>query len=399
MADDRRTNRTLVRRVRTEEFYATMRRLGAERAAAPKIVERVLRETPRDQWKQLTERPELLNCGVADHLAALVTEEVTRNPQYALSLAELGVDVGLAIAETDYPAVMLAQTRAIAWKNRGKVLSALARHHEAIDAFQKAENCIGDRPTLEHDRAIVRLNLAITYLDTERYTEALQLIEFCKNVFRSYSDNNLYVLSAFYDGVALERLHKYREARETYLLLLASSSNIAKSTLAALHQTIGLCSTELGDYEAAETNLRKAVALHQELGQPLDALKGEHGIGMLLMRRGLHEDGITHLRAVRHQYLKASLAEEAGLCGLEIVGALLAQRKARQAEALARTITNEFLAASLSTRAITAVGYLSEAIAARNAKPALAADVRNYVLSLRNSPEREFFHGPPTVAG
>lgn len=60
------------------------------------------------------------------------------------------------------------------------------------------------------------------------------------------------------------------------------------------------------------------------------------------------------------------------------------------AEVLAKTIISEFTAASLNTRAITALGYLTEAIAAYTAKPKMATTVREYVLSLRTSPEREF---------
>ena len=191
----------------------------------------------------------------------------------------------------------------------------------------------------------------------------------------------------------------YREARETYLLLIALTSNIPKPTLAALHQSIGVCSVELGDFGAAEDNLEIAITLHKQLGQTLDAAKGDHGRGILLIRRGFPRRALGVLRQVRHQYLKHSLAEEAGLCGLEMVEALLLLGESDKAERLARTIVSEFLAASLNTRALTALGYLTEAIAAKNASPEMAAHVYDYVLSLRTEPEREFTQLPlPTGA-
>ena len=64
------------------------------------------------------------------------------------------------------------------------------------------------------------------------------------------------------------------------------------------------------------------------------------------------------------------------------------------AERLARTIIGEFSVAGLSKRAVTALGYLSEAITAKKAKSALASEVREYILSLRIHPEPEF---KPTV--
>lgn len=278
------------------------------------------------------------------------------------------VSIAEAILANTYPPIILAQTRSLAWKNLGNVLSALARYPEAVDAYATAGKHIAGFP-LAHDLAVIRLNLAITHLDTERFSEALGLLLECKRVFDAHGDTNLFVLSAFYEGLALQRMRKYREARESYLLLIASTTEIKKSTLAALHQTVGLCSTEIGDFTVAETHLQKAIELHKELNEPLNALRDEHGRGVLLIRRRLLAEGIAHLRSVRHQYLKASLAEEAGLCGLEIVGAVLQTGEHQAAEALARTVMNEFLAASLGSRAITALGYVSEAIAARPQQP------------------------------
>lgn len=382
--------------MREQEFYATSRKLQTERATAPHIVAEALRNTPRSAWATLVGRADLLTCGAIDHLGTVVTNAMTRDPKYALALAELAVALAGALPDTSYHRVIVAQIRAAAWKSiGGKALSYLARHDEAIEAFGRAEQYLDAFATLAHERATVRLNLAITYLETERYAESLAVLAECRKVFEDHGDDNHIVPIAFYEGAILQRLHKYREARETYLLLIASSSDISPRMLAALHQAIGLCSTELGDYEPAETNLRKAITLHRKIGQPVDAVRGEHGRGMLLIRRGRLPEGIAQLRAVRHEYLKASLAEEAGLCGLEIVGAFLQLGKAENAEALARTIMNEFLAASLNDRAVTALGYLSEAIAARKAPVSLAADVRQYVLSLRREPEREF----PAVTG
>lgn len=391
MADEkRRLRRFPLNSIRQQEFYATAKKLRTERAAAPKILDAALRDMSRDEWRTLAERPELLTCGMSEHLDTLISQELTRNPKLAEALAALATSVAEGLAPDTYPAVVLAQTKAIAWKSLGNVLSALARYPEALNAYAEAEKHIEDLPTLAHDRAIIRLNVAITHLDTNRLNEALGLLVKCKEVFLAHADTNLFVLSGFYEGLALQRMKKYREARETYLLLIASASDIKTGTLAALHQTVGLCSTEIGDFKTAETHLQKAIALHSELNEPLNALRDEHGRGVLLLRRKLLHEGITHLRSVRHRYLKASLAEEAGLCGLEIVAALLEQGKPDHAEALARTIMNEFLAASLNSRAVTALGYLSEAIAERTAAPSLATDVREYVLSLRRAPEREF---------
>jgi hypothetical protein len=72
--------------------------------------------------------------------------------------------------------------------------------------------------------------------------------------------------------------------------------------------------------------------------------------------------------------------------------------KREEAERLARTIVGEFTVAGLNSRAITAVGYLSEAIAAKKASTQLVSDIREYVISLRTSPQRDFAAPPLTAS-
>jgi hypothetical protein len=78
------------------------------------------------------------------------------------------------------------------------------------------------------------------------------------------------------------------------------------------------------------------------------------------------------------------------LCGLDIVEAHLTQGAHIEAEAFAREIVREFTAARLNGRAITALGYLSEAIAARKASQSTVQNVRRFIRSLRANPELEF---------
>ncbi|HYI12559.1 MAG TPA: tetratricopeptide repeat protein [Thermoanaerobaculia bacterium] len=371
-------------------FKAFSLSLRAEREAAALIVEPLLKNTPRSDWCRLTERPELHNFGVIERIGKLFTDALGRDPQYALALAELAASLAEAIPDTAYPLPIPAQIRAYALKDLGKVLSALCRHSESVEALEKAAFLISEYFTLTYDVAIVRFNLAVSYQEVERYSEAFKLLTECKEVFRLYKNTHLLVICGIAEGVLRQRLRRYREARETYLLLLASNPGMEKESLAALHQAIGFCSIELSDFDDAEANLRHAILLNEELGQPIEVLKSQAGIGRLLIRKGLIDAGISHFRPVRRGFLKASIPEEAGLSALEIIEGMLRQGKAAQAETLARMVIAEFTSAGLNTRAITALGYLTEAIATKQATTKLVTDVREYILSLRTTPEREF---------
>jgi tetratricopeptide (TPR) repeat protein len=295
--------------------------------------------------------------------------------------------------------VVIAQCRALAWKDLGRAFRGLDRHHDSIKALEQAESFIKDNGSLMHDVAIVRFNRAVTLQEVGRYDESVTLLQECKDIFRNFGDTERLVFCGIAEGVLLQRLRRFREARETYLLILATNRNIEIESLAALHQAIGFCSTELHDLAAAEANLDEALRLNRHLGRPVEILKIELGRGRLLVRRGDHQLAIHHLGAIRRQLLKQSMPEEAGLCGLEMVDAFLSLSRFKDAEFLSKTLVREFTAAHLNARAITALGYLSEAIEARNASSKLVADVREYIVSLRSEPERDFLYLRPTESG
>lgn len=387
----------MIDRVRLEHFAATARRLEQERAAAAGTVERLLRETPRADWPALAEHAQLQTCGALERLGNLFADTLTKDPVHANAIAELAVAVAEGLAPDSYPAVILAQLRAHAWKDLGKALRFVGRNHDSISAFDTAEQKLDGHGALAHDRAIVRFNLAMSLQELERFNESLKLLVECKHVFRDHGDTRNVVLCGLAEGVLLQRLCRFREARERYLLLLASTRELDHESLAAIHHAIGFCSVELDDDADAEANLLHAISLYRRIAQPIQILNVELGRGRLFIRKGDANAGIAHLRPVRREFLRKGMHEEAGICGLEIVGALLLVGRTSAAEALARKIVREFTLAGLNTRAITALGYLSEAITARNAAPGLVRNVRDYILSLRTKPEREFRATHPTA--
>jgi tetratricopeptide (TPR) repeat protein len=305
-------------------------------------------------------------------------------------LTELAVLVAGSLRERSYPEIIMAQTLACAWRDLGRAYRDLARNNESVDALQRADRCLDDHGALAHDRALVRFNLAITFQELERYTEALELLKESKEVFRVHGDTKRLARCGLFEGVLLQRLKQFREAREIYLVLVSSTTNMDQESVAALHQAIGFCSIELADYTTAEANLDQALTLNQQLGKPVEIMKVELGRGRLLASTGKHQKAIDQLRPVRRQFFAAGMSEEAGLCGLEVVDAMLALRKVSQAESLARRIIAEFTRAGLNTRAITALGYLTAAIANRNVPRNLVTQVQEYIVSLRTTPERDF---------
>jgi tetratricopeptide (TPR) repeat protein len=376
---------------RVAEFAATARKLQQERESASGVVARLLAETPFAEWGGLAKRAELQNSGALDQLSREVVARVDRIPLESLAIAQLATTVADALSATAYPVVVLAQIRAQAWKDRGLALCYLARYADALAAFDRAEEVLRPFGTLAHDRAIVRLARATTLQDANRYDESVALLAECKEIFEDHGDTRRQLLCGIAEGAMLHRMGNYRQACAMYLDLIDIATEINDlGSLAGIHNNIGHSSIALGDYTTAQKHLDEAVALLKELGQPLRVARVELARGRMLIRKGDIERAISHLYGVREEFLAQNLVEEAGLCGLDIVEAQLSRGAAVEAEAFARQIVREFTAAQLNTRAITALGYLSEAIATRNASAATVQNVRHFIRALRSKPDSEF---------
>lgn len=358
-----------------------------ERETASNVVPRILRNP---DWSGLPEHSDLRTWGALEYLGNVVDTSLTRDPRYALAVAELAVAIADSLPDHAYPSVAMHQLRGLARKDLGRALRVLSRYDEALIAFRTAQVEIAKSAALAHDLALVTFNIVMALQEMGRYDESLALVPECKEVFRGHGDTDGFVRCGLAEAVLLQRLKRNREARETCLLLLASSRRISKDNLAALHLAIGYSSVDLRDFADAEANFQQAITLYKELGQPLHVSRAELGRGRLFLRRGDYALAVSHLRPVRREFLRNALSEEAGLCGLEIVEALLFLDHASAAEKLARKIVQEFTLAKLNGRAVTALAYLSDAIASNKASTGLAMKVHEYVLSLRTNPEREF---------
>lgn len=376
---------------RMAEFAATARRLQRERESAAEVVQRLLRDTPKNEWPWLARRPELHTSGALEELAKRVEAQLDREPREALVIAEVASVIADAIADDAYPAVVLAQMRAQAWKDRGQALDYLARYDEALAALDRAEEQLAAFGSLAHEMAIVRYVRAVALQHVNRFAESLELLHDCHQTFSDHGDARRRLISGIAHGMLLQRLHRYDEARELYVPLLVTAEELQDtSSLASLHNLFAHASLAKDDLAIADKHFSRAVQLFTQLEQPLQVLRAEDGQGRTMLARRDFTHATRHLTSVRRDFLAHGLIEEAGISGLGVVEALLGSGASDEAESMARQLVTEFTAAGLNERAITALAYLAETINARRASRDTVDTVREYIHSLRTHPEREF---------
>ena len=376
---------------RAREFATTARRLQRERNEAADVVHALLRDTPSDEWPRLAEEASMRNSGALDQLAAEVRKRLATDPREALALSTLATSIAETLPNDSYPAVVLAQMRATAWKDRAHVLKYLFRLPEAMEAIQRADERLAGFAAVDHDRAVVQLVRAAILLESGATDDAMRETLAARQVFSEFGDMRRFLYAGVVVGNILYDRGQYSEARELFTSLLQVATDIGDAeTQARLHNNLGYCATHLDDMQKANIHFSEAVRHFNDLGMHVEGTRTERGAGVRLRAKGDYAGGIRRLRDARRQFRAAGLVEEAGRCGLDIAEALLERGDADNAAKLARELVDEFIAADLNNRAITALKYLQQAIVQETASPATVRNVHHYLELLRTEPALDF---------
>ncbi len=371
---------------RVQEFAATARRLLYERETSSDLVARILRDTPRAEWPGLASRPEMQTSGALELLGEQVDTRLDREPAAALAIAELATAIADALPADAYPRIVLAQSRSHAWKDRGQALCYLSRYDDALRALDRAEAALAPFGTLAHDLAIVRFVRATVLQHRREFDLAETLLVECRRVFDDHGDEQRLAKSMLALGNLRVRRGDYRAAREVLGPLLRNGDPLLE---AKVRLALGWCALHLNDSKNALAYFSEADEGFSILGHDLEALRATYGAGSALLRLGSLPEALGRLRSARERFMRRGLVEEAGLCGLEIVETHMLLDEGDAAKTLAAALVQEFTRAKLDRRAVAALAYLNEAMAASSATPEIVRDIHAYISALRYDTTRE----------
>ncbi len=361
---------------RMREFLETARRLERERTGVQDLVGGLLRRTPPAEWSSLASAPELQNSAAVEQLIEEVRNRVERTPADALTLANVATTIAEALPAQSYPAIVLAQARAAAWKEQANTLRYLSRYEEAFSAIDAAEQRLHGFPAATFDRAVVHLVKAMILHHAGEDVAANTLLRECRSVFADHGDTKMLLCAGMIEGGILYEQSRYDEARTVWSELLDAARAIRDTdSVARIEANLGFCATHFGDLRRANIHFSNAIATLNDSGASLEAMRVVRGAGRLLIAKGQINAGLGYLRNARRSFANADLAEDAALCGLEIVATLLERGDTSEAIDLAHQISEEVAAAGLPEAAVTALAQLDDTM--RDGGSELAVHVRN----------------------
>ena len=376
---------------RVAEFAAAARRIVVERTNAADVVSELLRETPREEWLSLADRPELRNNGALEQLSRQIDSALGHQPQDALPLSLLATEIADSFPDDEYPPVVTAQMRAHAWTDRAKALTFNEKHREALEAVTRAEEFLAPFGTLAHDRAIVDVTKGRILQHFERFDEALAAVASARKTFNQHGDSKRALLCGITEAVVEYRLGNYVRARDLFRRLLTIARVVGDEfSTASLHNNLACCLLELGDVREANIHFSSAVAGCNNAGRHVDGLRTQRASGRLFVARGRTAEGLVHLQAARSEFLRHGLVQEAGICALDIAVALYTNYKQSEADEMARTALGELRGAVVNSSLRDALDYLDRQLVAHDADANVVRHVRDHIVALESDPSRDF---------
>ncbi|MGA7614227.1 MAG: hypothetical protein WBX15_03510 [Thermoanaerobaculia bacterium] len=328
------------------------------------------------------------SVGLVRGLLAEIRRNLTESPSESLRQTEIALDLIQHLPEGE-PDLVRLELRGETWKLRSHAFRFLARYSDALDALDCAETYYEETVTSDYGLAVIAFARAVVLREIDRLDQAERLLDEAENVFQRYGDRKRATEAAMFRGAIAFRRGDMGKAQQTWMgLLEAAETEPDLAHVGILLSNLAQCSAEIGKFGEAASLFVRAISAYDEAGNLTDKLRARWGLAQLYLRRNDYELAIGSLGLVRQSLEEAGMLEEAGLCGLDIVEACLATARWNEAERLASALVETFTAAGMNNRAIAALAFLRDAVAAKTVSHEIVEKVRIDLSHLHHEPQR-----------
>lgn len=354
-------------------------RLALEDADAEQFLTPILSSPAAFRRANVGAIPEMRTAGVTRKLCAVARDLRERQPMHALALADAAVTISEQLG-TLYPRVVIDELRGAAWLERANSLRYLGRLPEAIDALDVAERAYESTPVAAYSVALVQYLRAAILLELDRHDEARALARLSARVFRQFGEHDRYVRARMLEGCVLFQQSQFGKALSLFRTLVQPAKELADvTTLAHVYLNIANCNLSLESFDEAHQHFMQALSLYEALGLETEKNRTRWSLGTLLVRTGRATEGIQRLHDARREFERLGATIDAALVTLDIVEALLALERPREAADLCSGLVESFTSIGMTGNALTALAFLREAVASGVATPILVKHVRTYL--------------------
>jgi tetratricopeptide (TPR) repeat protein len=333
------------------------------------------------------------SIGIVRQLLERARQKQSQVPLEAVTITKLAIDVADNLPIAEYPSDMVFAARGQAHRDHAYVLLLLGRLPEALNSTDTAEECFRQTAMPDYELARVGVMRAYVYAQIERLPEAIALCRCSSDVFEEFGDRQRFANAQITAAGMLFRTGAYRDALEIWHSLLDEPALEDVSRLMVTNN-LGMCYREMGEFDLAVRYLSSVIAEYDLLNMTVLRTRSRGSLATTLVAVGRVADALPIFEQTWKEFEAAGMQSDAALVALELAEALLILGRPERVPQICRTILDRFTSAGMTSRAITALAFLREAVAIGNAKPTLVRHVYDF---LRDLPEKSS-HGALSMA-
>ena len=281
-----------------------------------------------------------------------------------------------------------------AFRDHAFVLSFMGRHPEALNFADRAKRLFEQVPLPEYDLARLALVRASILQAIDRLPEAVELTRSAGETFRRFGDASRYANARMTEAAMIYHSGAIREAAAIWESL-QDDANVDSIGRVRLLHNLAACYRQLERVDMAIDYLQRCVTEFEMLGMLTERTRSRWTLGQSLVTAGRAKEGIVLLRQAWREFESLDMITDAGLVALELAEALLIAGDASEVPSICRDIVARFTAGGMTSRAITALSFLREAVAIGQANPSLVRHVYNFLRELPAERPR-LYVSPPT---
>ncbi|HET7436781.1 MAG TPA: tetratricopeptide repeat protein [Thermoanaerobaculia bacterium] len=381
------------------ETIATLRAFAdtmAHQDATAEVLLQQLVAGPRETWRTtLAANPHYRTPGMVRKLIAATDRAIDTMPPDALELTSLATDIADHLDASAHGVEVVARLRGAAWRERGYVLFYVGEHMRALVAVDRAEEEFRRCTISEYEQARLQIIRSLTLRATEKLPDALVTAHSAAEMFALFGDTARMESAQSAEATAQFSQGNYRRALEIWVTIAERAGGDAER-LSRILPNIATCYREIGDLAKALDYYSAAAAVWQELGNRPESARVRCNVARVLALSGRHDEALARLFEAKQEFVAAGLQGAAILSNLDIAELLLLRNRFADAYQLCHETIEALRAAGMpyTSRALTAVAYMQEAVAAAKATPVLARHVRNYIERLPTEPNLLFLPLP-----
>lgn len=373
-------------------FTSMAQRLASEDARARVVLDDVLSK-PSTWWRNTIWNSEGgRTAGMVRQLLDRYGSLLNSSPAKAIDVTTLAMEISDDLSIVEYPSDFVIGLRAQSLRSYAYVLWIMGKNREALAATDRAEGLFLQTPLPNYEMARLGLVRAHIYSSMERTAEAIELTRASAETFAEYGDRSRYL-----DAKTTEAIMQFRNGAHAEALAVWQSvehdPSLSDLTRVRVVHNIGVAHREMGHVNEAVDYLTRAAAEFEMLGITTERTRARWAMGQLLASANRIPDSLPVLRQAWREFEELGMEADAALAALELAEGLLTLGQPAEVPAICRTLLDRFTRAGMTSRAITALAFLREAIAIGQATPAHVRHVHDFLRGLPAQAARLF--APP----